>query len=792
MPSAGALGVAFAAENLPSRMSTHGRAGSAGRAPNRLARESSPYLLQHAHNPVDWWAWGEEAFAEARRRDVPIFLSVGYSTCYWCHVMERESFEDEGLARLLNGSCVCVKVDREERPDVDEACMAALIITTGHGGWPMSIFLEPDTLRPFLCATYLSARPMAGLEGRPTFPQLIEAVSRAWRERRGDVLRGAGEIAGAVRAQMEAGAGAAEVGQAEVGDALSGLLRMHDRVHGGFGVAPKFPQPVFLEFLLDARGCVDESAREAIDAALKLTLNRMAVGGIFDHAAGGFHRYSVDATWTVPHFEKMLYDQAQMALAYGRAAGAFGDEFYARVARRTMDFVLGEMRLEGGGFAAAIDAEVDAREGLSYLWNEAQVREACGDEAEFALRVFGLHEGPNFRDPHHPQSPASSVLRLRDRPEGVAREMGMPVVEVEERIGRVGTRLLAERARRGQPSRDDKVIAAWNGLMIRALAHGSVALDEPRYLDAAMGAADFVLREMVSPENRLARSWREGRSGPPGVLEDYAHMIAACAGLARRGQGRFLEAAARLAARARVEFGGEDGSWFDSSQGTLFVRPRATHDGAMPSAGAAMMHALLDLAEAGGGAEHRVAAGGLLASRSRAIAESPVGCIEGTRGLLRLLLAGEVAHADRGRASRDEQAPSEFTPVEVYASADRVVLTGDEPATLTLALRMAAGYHVVAAEPGEGGASLHPLRVSITGGTGVAVYAEYPAGEELAPAGMAPVRVHHGSVEFDIALERAGPITGRPMILVSFQACSASECLRAQRVELDVAIDVGA
>lgn len=770
-------------------MSTPGNSNT-GRE-NRLARESSPYLLQHAHNPVDWWAWGEEAFAEARRRDVPIFLSIGYSTCYWCHVMERESFESEEIAGLLNGACVCVKVDREERPDVDEAYMASLIITTGHGGWPMSLFLEPRTLRPFFCGTYLPAREMAQAPGRGTFPRVIESVARAWRDRRGEAERASEEIARAVSEQMNAHGGAAALGRGQVGDALSRLLRLHDRVHGGFGVAPKFPQPVFLEFLLDARGSVEEGAREAIDAALRLTLDRMAVGGIFDHLAGGFHRYSVDAAWTVPHFEKMLYDQAQLALVYGRASRELGDAFYADVARRTLDFVLGEMALAGGGFASALDAEVDAREGRSYLWTDEQVRRACGEEGEFALRVFGMDEGPNFQDPHHPEEPAASVLRLRDRPDRLAADYSMSPGALGARLEAARGRLLAARSARAQPSRDDKAITAWNAMAIRALVLGAEVLGDARYDAAAARAGEFLLANMVDAGAELGRSWRSGRRGPAGVLEDYAHAIAALAALARRGQGRFLDPARALAARAREKFAGPDGRWYDAGESELFVRPSVTHDGAMPSPGAAMMHALIDLGEVSGDGSLREEAAALLAARSRAIAESPVGCIEGTRALLRLLLSGEVADGGAEAESRGAGAAPEFTPVEVYASADRIVLSTDEPAKLSLVLRVAPGYHIVAADPGEAGVRLHALRVGISGGEGVSVYADYPAGEALGEPGGGGVLVHRDRVEFDVVLERTGAITGRPMIVVSFQACTEAECLRPGRVELDVAIDGG-
>src|ERR1043165_6403662 len=331
---------------------------------NRLAKETSPYLLQHAHNPVDWFPWGIEAFAEARKRGVPIFLSIGYSTCYWCHVMERECFESEEIAAQMNRGFLCIKVDREERPDLDDIYMAATQMTTGRGGWPMSVFLEPEKLRPFYCGTYFPPEPRGGMR---SFPQILEAISGAWKNERDEVAQQSETLANAVREHLGTVESTVPVGLGHVSKAAQTLLRMLDRVHGGFGSAPKFPQPVFLEFLLDIREvAADEATRDATDQALRLTLDRMACGGMNDQIGGGFHRYSVDEKWLVPHFEKMLYDNAQLAAVYARAGTIYNDDFYRRTARRTIEYILKEMTQPSGAFSSAQDAEVDGREGGNY------------------------------------------------------------------------------------------------------------------------------------------------------------------------------------------------------------------------------------------------------------------------------------------------------------------------------------------------------------------------------------------------------------------------------------------
>ena len=769
--------------------------------PNRLARETSPYLLQHAHNPVDWWAWGEEAFGEARRRGVPIFLSIGYSTCYWCHVMERESFEDPGTAALMNELFVCVKVDREERPEVDDLYMAATQIMTGSGGWPMSVFLEPETLRPFWCGTYFPPEPA---HGRPSFSQVLRGMSAVWNDRREEALEQAARLAEAVEEHLGAGVSPARLGAAEVASAVSSLLRLFDRTEGGFGGAPKFPQAAYLVFLLDARDAVDGESRGAIDHALRFTLDRMAAGGLFDQVGGGFHRYCVDATWTVPHFEKMLYDNAQLASVYARAATLYDDAFYRRIARRTLEYVLREMTGDHGGFFSAQDAEVDHREGLNYLWTIEQIRGALPtSEADFAISAYGLDRGANFLDPHHPEDGPKNVLRLEGRPETVAARMGLTEAEFLERLDRVNAALLGARAEREQPGLDDKVLSAWNGMMIAAMVEGGEALGEARFLDAGERAAGFLLTAMRGADGRLLRSHRDGRSLHDGGLEDHAWAIVGLLALhdAGRGEGLYFRGARELAGVVHAAFVLEDGAYADVAGGRsdLFVRARSTYDGATPSGAGVMVHALLGLHAADPDGPWLDRALTQLGTMSGVVARQAVGSVNATRAVLRVLSLEDGASA---WLAFGEDAPtpagSSARVVEIYADTDRVVVREDEPAEIVLGFRIMGGYHILAAEAVAEGSSitgLAPLRVGLVSGGGVAVYAEYPEGEAYGAAfvGRDELRVHTGEIRLRVAIEKAegvGAGAGAPMLGVTFQACDDSACLAPATVRLGVEIMV--
>jgi uncharacterized protein YyaL (SSP411 family) len=771
--------------------------------PNRLAHETSPYLLQHAHNPVNWWPWCDEAFEEARKRDVPVFLSIGYSTCYWCHVMERESFEDARTAAVLNEKFVPIKVDREERPDVDEVYMAATVMMTGHGGWPMSVFLEPHKRRPFWCGTYFPLHPRPNM---PTFMQVLDAISRTYREQRIEVEKQAEELAAAVRESISGIPTTAQLGQHQVADSVATLLKVFDRAEGGFGSAPKFPQPVFLEFLLDARTrAADDSTADAIDIAVRKTLDKMACGGLFDQVGGGFHRYSVDGMWTVPHFEKMLYDNAQLARVYARAARYYGDSWYEQIARRTLAYIQREMTGAEGGFFSAQDAEVDGREGLNYLWTPQEVRDALEPEdAELALKVYGLTLGPNFQDPHHSTEPPRNVLRLENRPERLAPRLGLAPAVLEERLGKINEALYVARSVRKQPRVDDKVIAGWNGLMIGAFACAARELSDDSLLAPARRAAAFVLSHLTDSageggERRLLRTYRAGQAKTRGFLDDHAMLIHGLLELARASTGHdrdlHIQQAQAVLTLAQASFLDENtGGWFDTrdDDAEIFVRIRSLHDGAVPSATSVMLHNLLDLAELTGDSSYRDQALKSLIAISGSVAQTPVGAINSTRALLRFLLA-----APPEESARLQEAPApvlaanasapQTTPVEVFASTDRVSVSADQPAQLTLFIQIAEGYHVPAADPGDGpdAAPLVPFRVSIINGTGVAAYAGYPEGKA---EGNGP-RVYTGGFELPVVLERTGEWTGQPLLSLMYQACTETECLAPTMVELDIAID---
>ncbi len=769
------------------------------REANALVHERSPYLLQHAHNPVPWMPWGDAAFEEARRRDVPIFLSIGYATCYWCHVMERESFEDHAVAQAMAERFVCVKVDREERPDIDEAYMAATQIMTGSGGWPMSVFLEPATGKPFWAGTYFPPQPM---HGRPSFLEVLQGVSQAWHEQRDEVMEQAGRLAEAVSDGLSVTAGdRIDVGPQAIAQAVRTLLTMVDRTNGGFGGAPKFPQPVYLDLLLSARDSADDATKQAADATLRYALDRMMVGGIHDHICGGFHRYAVDANWTVPHFEKMLYDNAQLLAAYARASRTFDDAGYAHVARRIVEWTEREMRLESGGFASALDAEVDGREGLNYLWTADEVRTTLSqDDADLAVSLYGLDRGPNFRDPHHPDAAPASVLRLDDRLEKYASEHDLDAAQLRERLDHINASLLSARDERNPPLRDDKCLAAWNAMMLHAFASAAIELQDASLLKHADRTAAFLREHMIAGDGLPVRSWRGGDRADAGFLEDAAWCIYGLAELARArivldtsDPKQCIEEAASMLNATIAAFGNADepGVLYDTRSAELFVRGRSTYDGATPSAHSVLLNALATLHEIApetGVMDH---ATNILRAISPAIADSPLGTANSTAALLRFMrqdhaFAERVIDTELERVrAMPEPVDDSFTPVEIYASGDRVTLGPDLPAQFHLVVRIMPGWHVYAAESGN--TELPPLRVGVRGGSGVRVYADYPKGTPWSHDEA--VLVHEGEVEFPVALELEGEWSGRPMLVVSYQACDDKRCLPIRTVELDVAID---
>ncbi|MGK5532348.1 thioredoxin domain-containing protein [Streptomyces sp. URMC 129] len=552
---------------------------------NRLAAETSPYLLQHADNPVEWWPWRPEAFDEARRRDVPVLLSVGYASCHWCHVMARESFEDETVAAYLNAHFVPVKVDREERPDVDAVYMDAVQAATGQGGWPMTVFMTPDG-EPFYFGTYFPPEPRSGM---PSFGQLLEGVHTAWTDRRGEVAQVAAQITRELADRRLSYDAPGPPGAEDLAVAVSTLDGEFDAAHGGFGGAPKFPPAMALEFLLR------HHARTGSADALRMveaTCEAMARGGIYDQLGGGFARYAVDATWTVPHFEKMLYDNALLGRVYTHLWRATGSVLARRVALETADFLVRELRTPEGGFASALDADSERpeggghAEGAFYVWTPEQLRAAGAAEA---AAVYGVTETGTFEG-------GASVLRLPG---------AEPPAGLRER-------LLAARDGRPRPERDDKVVAAWNGLAIAALAETGACFDRSDLVAAATDAAELLARVHLGADGRLTRTSRDGRAGPSaGVLDDYGDVAEGFLTLyAVTGDRPWLDRAGTLLETVLTRFTGEDGALYDTADDAeeLIRRPQDPTDGATPSGWTAAAGALLSYAAYTGSGRHRAAA----------------------------------------------------------------------------------------------------------------------------------------------------------------------------------------
>ena len=730
---------------------------------NRLINETSPYLLQHAHNPVNWYAWGPEAFEAARTQNKPIFLSIGYSTCYWCHVMERESFEIEEVAAVMNAHFISIKVDREERPDVDDIYMAAVQAQTGRGGWPMSVFLEPENLRPFFGGTYFP---------RPRFIALLNHYNNAWQSNKDDILADARRLADAVTRNLQSATRPMPLGEQQIGQAQSILMQSYDGQNAGFGGGQgnKFPMPVYLELMM-AVGWDDPAAQNAI----LHTLDRMATGGMYDQIGGGFHRYSTDPKWLVPHFEKMIYDNGQLASVYAEAYERTGDPFYGEVVREILDFVMREMTDPAGGFYSAQDAEVNTREGENYIWTAQEIRQALGDagleaDIEFTLEVYGFSGGTNFRDPHHPEDGYKNVVYLIDRPDVIAQQMGIDVDEFDERLEAVNAALLAVRDRRDQPGTDDKILAAWNGLMIAGMADGGRVLDAPGFVDAARAAAQFVLSTMRSEDGGLFRTYRAGQAKIDAFSVDYAFMIRGLIALHRAtGESQFVDEAVALTAAARDRFWDYQlGAYFDTlpDQADLFVRTKSTYDGAVPSANTVMAQNLLALYELTEDEAYLEDVLALLRGISSQLSRNPVSTALATVALKRFVDEHPLRAASLSSLTRVDQAV-----VQLQTSTAEVRVSQDGPAEFEVTLTIAQGYHINAHEPGQ--AYLIGLNVRLLGAGGLEIELEYPEGELFRDE----IRIHHGTVTLPVRITRVGEMTGEPKLMVTYQVCTDQLCL---------------
>ncbi len=603
--------------------------------PNRLAGETSPYLLQHAHNPVDWYPWGPEALARARELDRPIFLSIGYAACHWCHVMERESFENEATAADMNRDFVAIKVDREERPDLDQVYMGAVQAMTGQGGWPMSVFLTPDG-QPFYGGTYFPPEPHHGL---PSFRQVLSGAARAWREQRLEVVAAGTRLVDTLVEQNRLPRDGAMPTAADLAATVDALHGRFDSLNGSWGGAPKFPPPMTLDFLL-ARIAAGDARPTAM---VRYTLDRMADGGIHDQLGGGFHRYATDPIWLVPHFEQMLYDNAQLARTYLRAWAVLGIDRYRDVAVGVLEYLLRELRRDDGTFAASQDADTHGVEGSTFTWTAPEIREILGDDAPLFTATYGVRDEGNWE--------GRTIL---SRLEPAASEDGAVDTGRETRLAHARARLLERRATRPQPARDDKALAAWNGLAIGAFADAArlvVPPDGDRYRRAAIDAANAILAGLRRPDGRLARSWKDGRASGEGVLEDYADLADGLLALyeATFDEGWFATAR-ELADTILDHFVDPAGGFFDTADDheTLVTRPKDPQDNATPAGGSMATLVLVRLAALTGEARYRDAAERAIATVGTFLGRYPTGFANwlsaaelAVNGIVELAIIGE-------------------------------------------------------------------------------------------------------------------------------------------------------
>lgn len=600
---------------------------------NALAHATSPYLLQHAHNPVDWFPWGEEALEKARVEDKPIFLSIGYSACHWCHVMERESFENEEIAKVLNAHFISIKVDREERPDLDDIYMTAVVSLAGQGGWPLTVFLTPER-KPFYGGTYY---PPVDMHGRPGFMRVIHSISDSWTNKRGEVLQSAESLTDYVKAQMSG----AESTEAALTPALleagvAHLKKAFDASHGGWGGAPKFPSSPSIALLLRAyrRG----GDKQLLHMATH-TLTEMAHGGIYDQVGGGFHRYSVDDEWLVPHFEKMLYDNAQLSRVYLEAWQVTGDPLFRQVAEDVFAYVMHEMTGEHGAFNSAEDADSEGEEGKFYIWTYTGIIDVLGPrDAALYCRYYHIEERGNFYS-HEAFHAGKNIPHVAERPAMVAQALGMDPGALHEKIKACNKKLFAAREHRVRPGLDDKVLTSWNALMITALAQGAQVLGEPVYAQAAAKAATFILREMRDGAT-LLRTHRNGKSQLPAYLDDYAFLANACVDLYEATFDlNWLDAADGLAHEMFARFWDEEGGSFfftEAAHHDVLLRAKPTFDGAEPSGNSIAALALLRLAKLLGQPGYETMGMRILQVNAAPMAKVP-------NGFLQMLIAADFA-----------------------------------------------------------------------------------------------------------------------------------------------------
>jgi len=756
-------------------------AGTPPRQTNRLVHESSPYLLQHAHNPVDWYPWGPEAFERARRENKPIFLSVGYSTCYWCHVMERQSFENEAIAAEMNRLFVNIKVDREERPDVDQLYMTAVQLITRHGGWPMSVWLTPD-LRPFYGGTYFPP---------DRFFAVLRALEDAYHNRPDEVATTSRQIVGILErvARPAAPQQPVRIDLALIDSLIDRSVSDYEPEFGGFGAAPKFPRETLLELLLiylEDAGPESQTSnlKSRIEPMLRRTLDAMADGGIRDQLGGGFHRYSTDARWLVPHFEIMLYDNAMLGWIYAQASRQMRQPRYAQVARGVFDFILREMTSPQGAFYTGFDAEVDAQEGLSYLWTREEIETVLGPrDAQLFNRVYGVDRGPNFADPHHGSGqPDKNILFLPRPIDAIASEMKLDARQLEKRLAPMRQKLYETRRRRKQPLLDTKILTSWNALMVRALAHGGKVLGEKRYIDDAARAAEFLLERHSrrAGNGALYRSSRDGTPKHNGFLDDYAFLAQALLTLHEStGEVRWKQHAAAIAVSMLQKFVDDQagGFYFNEAGATdVIVRQKTAQDSPLPSGNAVAAMVLLDLDQPKGCLS-------TLAAFAQQLAEHGESMSSLVQAALLYLRRGEPFTVSAAPQPSDPERPA--SPQQTAADVVSAKARWMSPGELHLGLRIRDGFHINSHEPaGEVPVIATTVIVDAPGAS-----IEYPPGEEQRFGfSDVPLRVYSGEVTILIRFSVPPKPDSSLRVSLMYQACNDNACLPpvTRQFELDV------
>jgi hypothetical protein len=771
---------------------------SARRHANRLARESSPYLLQHAHNPVDWYPWGEEAFGKARREEKPIFLSVGYSSCHWCHVMKRESFEDDEVARVLNAHFVAIKVDREERPDVDDLYMRYVQLTGQGGGWPMSVFLTPEGV-PFFGGTYWP---------KARFLKLLDALSQSWRDERPRILAQCGAVREALQEHADAEYRAPErpLSPETSARAFERLCGQFDFEDGGLLAPQKFPPHQTLAWLLDRAAAAPEDPRPR--EMLKLTLDRMMRGGIHDHLGGGFHRYATDTRWFLPHFEKMLYDNAQLAEAYARASALLKDPACARTARGTYDWVLREMTAPDGAFYSSLDADSEGGEGRFYVWSYKEVEQVLGADAPLCAEVYGLKPEGNYDEEAAGRPTGWNIFHLPAPLEEVARRRKLDPAALQDRTASWKEKLLAARSRRPRPPLDDKVLTGWNALMIGSLARGSRWLNEPRYLEAALRAAEWLLARQRTPEGRWRAAYRAGQSKLAAYLDDYAFLAHAFLDLHEAtGKARWRDEAVAVVQILDEHFrDAKRGGYFfvADDHERLLARVKSPLDHVTPSGNGSTAQALVRLARLTGEPRYAERARELFSAFHALLDLAPLQVESLLRALDAHFVAGGKTPGNSGTDRTSGLSPNSRLRVqrgpvvaELFVGHDR--LCAGEAAPVVVRLTLDEGYHLQSSATGNSGtdqtSGLSPnfrFRLA-TPELGRLAGEKYPPPEKIALPRGGEIAGYRGTVVAGAWLNV--PPDARPgahvlKVEVEFQACGRKSCEAPQTVTLSCPVEV--